>query len=139
SDQVVHLIGTWMPKEEIAYSLDEIPAKGTTKLELWSSDFWPYRSGGVAYRYAHRAKFRTYQMTRKAYEQPADWFKLLEEKLPLAEVGKKILDYSPAEKYDLSVADETFQMTRDQLDRGQEIIKRSGHLPGWAGMCDGWA
>ncbi len=136
-DRIEQLIETWIRPEGLTKVMDELPRSGKTNLALWSSDVWRMRYGGISYRYSGKLHHKSYQEAVEAYSQPQDWNRTLGG-TNLSELVKVLALWSPAEKYDLSVGDEKFNLTNMQKERGKGFLEK-GDVPGWIGMCHGWA
>ncbi len=121
----------------LRYSLQQIPNKGQVKKPLWSDDYWRSLWGGLGYRYAEGTEYKSFEDALAAYSQPNAWTALAGLSVP--EVGKVTSRWSPAEKYDLSVGDDTFNLTEEQRQEGKDLLAELGKVPDWMGICDGWS
>ncbi len=135
NDHVKTLARSWVnPTAE----LDEIPLEGNISHDAWSDDYWRTQWGQTAYRYAQS------QFNRMSYKEAIASFNPISEwesfKLTLPEeISKKVLFWSPAEKYDLTVGDENFTLTQQQKDVGSKYLNQEGDVEPWMGLCHGWA
>ncbi len=50
-----------------------------------------------------------------------------------------VSELSPAEKYDALVGDANYTLTKRMWQEGQQAFDRFGEVPGWFGICHGWA
>jgi hypothetical protein len=73
----------------------------------------------------------------KAYSQPNEWLSF--QSLPFSSLNQIILEWSPAEKYDLSIQDPLFSLTNEQKEEGSWYEDEEGDVEGWMGLCHGWA
>lgn len=137
NDKVDSLAYQWMPPEQVAYHLDFVPASGTTELPLWSDDYWRTMWGLTSYRYSEHKSFSTYKEAVAHYAQPAEWLGIAGLS-PEATAGR-IVRWSPAEKYDLSVGDDGFRLTNEQKKEGEDVMGPGGTVEAWMGICHGWA
>jgi len=116
--------------------------KSAVRKKLWSDDYWPIYTGGLAYRYAEPGFWINSDKPR-----PTDW------KTPSNHILKKLPadkmiragrtnNLSPAEKYDLLVGDARspndkkqpgYSLTRAHL---RELTQKTAN---WEGTCDGWS
>ena len=51
----------------------------------------------------------------------------------------RIDSLSPAEKYDLLLEDSSWTLTRHMWNKGLKVAQMYGGVPGWFGICHGWA
>ena len=134
-DTVEELARSWV--NTVTYDLNEIPLEGSSERPLWSDDFWAMERGLTSYRYAFSDWFNSYREAIESYFQPQEWLSLQN---PLEETSlKKILKWSPAEKYDLTLKDEMFSLTHEQKQEGEAYKNEEGEVEGWMGLCHGWA
>lgn len=116
--------------------------KSAARKKLWSDDYWPVYTGGLAYRYAEPGFW-----INSNKPKPTDW-KIpgnhILKKLPAPKMIKagRTNNLSPAEKYDLLVGDlrsptdkkkPGYSLTRAHL---KELTRKTAN---WEGACDGWA
>ena len=116
--------------------------RSSIRKKLWSDDYWPIYTGGLAYRYADPGFWLNSDKPK-----PNDW-KIpgnhILKRFPAAQFIRSGLtnNLSPAEKYDLLVGDikdpnakknPGYSLTRAHM---KELTKRTQH---WEGSCDGWA
>lgn len=134
-DRLADLVKTWVA--EPRYELDQIPVSGKSNRPLWSDDFWAMERGLTSYRYSQGEWFSSYPEAIAAYTQPRDWLALLKFSRP--QINQTVLSWSPSEKYDLSVGDQTFQMTLEQKSEGEWYQTHEGEVESWMGLCHGWA
>jgi len=136
-DDVKNLTESWVKANEVVFYMDWVPVVGTTKLDLWSAYYWPHRQGGLSYRYAQFAPFTSYDKAVASYSQPAEWLTVLSHGLDYAYSQSR--RWSPAEKWDITVGDESFSLTRQQKELGHGFRDEKGKVASWMGICDGWA
>ncbi|NDC24954.1 MAG: hypothetical protein EBZ49_12645, partial [Proteobacteria bacterium] len=134
-DRVADLADTWVDK--LTYDLSDIPTRGESLRPLWSDDFWPMVWGLTSYRYSQAQAFNSYREAITSYAQPSEWLKLLLN--PIEELNTQVVDWSPSEKYDLTVQDEQFSLTQEQKEEGDWYRSTEGEVEGWMGLCHGWA
>ena len=117
-------------------------SKSAIRKRLWSDDYWPVYTGGLAYRYADPGFWID---TKK--RKPNDWKiprEVVLKKFPAKELIQAGLTstLSPAEKYDLLVGDTRspnekkqpgYSLTRAHIN---ELTKKTQL---WEGSCDGWS
>ncbi len=132
-DNVALLTRTWMTP---SYALNDMKPKGTTKLKLWSDDYWRLQWGATSYRYVQGESFETYKDAVGNYKQPADWKMALGQ---LGQLNETVASWSPAEKYDLTVGDAQFTLTNAQKAVGSRVANEDGDVEPWMGICHGWA
>ena len=137
-NQGQELVKTWMDDKDVANDLDTLPTEGESSRLLWSSDYWRTQWGQTAYRYADGEQYKNYKEALKAYDQPKEFKDLLND-LSVAELGDTVTPWSPAEKYDLTVGDESFTFTNQQKNVGQDDLDDKGDVESWMGICDGWS
>ena len=116
--------------------------RSRTHSKLWSDDYWPIYTGGLAYRYADPGFW-----INSDKPTPHDW-KIpgnhVLKKFPAAKFIRSGLtnSLSPAEKYDLLVGDVRspndkkqpgYSLTRAHI---RELTSKTQH---WEGTCDGWS
>jgi hypothetical protein len=129
------LTDTWLEKP--VFELDSLPVSGKSERSLWSDDYWAVKKGLTSYRYSKGDRFEDYRSAIDSYYQPAEWLDIL--KAPAEEAKSMMSQWSPAEKYDLSVKDELFSLTQEQKREGEAFLKEDGDVEGWMGLCHGWA
>lgn len=100
------------------------------KHKPWSGDYWPTYRGGIAYRW---------QSTRSGHSL-GDFLYAVHSPDQLHQLSQHDLDLlSPAEKYDLWIAQHHFPLTNDELQQAQSSVDASlGDVPHWYGLCHGW-
>lgn len=139
SDLLADLAKGWIDSDKLAHDLDSVPSKGETSMDLWSDDYWRTRFGGVSYRYSDPVEYETWEEASEAYAQPKAWNRLVERAKTDEDLDKAIVNWSPAEKYDLSLHDEKFTLTNQQKELGEEFLGDDGKVEDWLGLCHGWA
>ena len=136
-DQAEDLAKTWT---HVSHDLDEIPVEGKSDQPLWSDDYWRVQWGITSFRYSgydENNEFKNYTEAINSYRQPEEWVSALD--LSPKALSKRVLDWSPAEKYDLTVGDAEFTLTNEQKNEGQSSIGKNGDVEDWMGICHGWA
>lgn len=136
--------GEWFFKRTTIEALDEwkffrLPEEKTP----WSSDYWATNNGMIAHRYesyeADRGKWRDsrqYALFTKPVRAIVDFFL---ENRDFDDALEDIQTLGPSEKYELLVGDSRHRLTRHVWDWGFSLIREDGAIPGWMGICDGWA
>ncbi len=138
NDRVEKLVGTWIEPGNLVSELDGIPAMGETGTPIWSDDYWRTRYGQTSYRYSGRGGFGSYVNAVGHYSQPGEW-EGVSRRFDLTELARQIIPWSPSEKYDLTMGDETFSLTKEQKREGEKYKTLSGDVEDWMGLCHGWA
>ena len=94
----------------------------------WSDSFWPMQKGVIARRWLDRGfpDSRTFIDNYNYY-------------LSNPPSTMPVNSMSPAEKYDLLVGDYSFALTSANWSEGRLSWDQKGAVPGWAGICHGWA
>ena len=132
----------------------KLPQKGRVIGKPWSGSYWPMKNGLTSVRYAKNDKCsigvydprqRTFNYEFKflesvnKYKQPSDHLEQV--RYGQSSFEKYVLQYySPSEKYDLLVGDDSYTLTNWNKNEGQKYIKEhGGDLPSWFGICHGWA
>ncbi len=133
----VQTFAPWLPNNTAVLTLDQIPVDGMSALPLWSDDYWRIRFGGLSYRYASGAEFPNYTTAMNAYSQPLAWNPISTQ--PIDAIAAAVRPWSPAEKYDLTLNDESFSLTLQQKYEGKEMMNPQGDVEDWMGICHGWA
>jgi hypothetical protein len=136
-DRLNQLTQTWIDESRLSWDPAYVPLEGKTKLSLWSGDYWALRNGATSYRYAENKWFTSYEEAVGSYDQPGDWRRALS--APLTEMTKVLHLWSPAEKWDVTVGDDSFSLTRNQKKSGERYKDELGDVPAWMGLCHGWA
>jgi hypothetical protein len=136
NDRIEDLVKGWV--DHVETELDAIPVEGKVKMTLWSDDYWQIRYGATSYRYAANGSFMDYKSAVGSYAQPGEWLDLLS-KLMVPALAKNVLAWSPSEKYDLIVGDESFSLTNEQKQEGLRVAGPEGDVESWMGICHGWA
>lgn len=137
NDKVEDLVRNWAPS--IERDLLKIPVKGETTFPLWSDDYWKTRYGGLSFRYASGKYFNNYKEAIGAYTQPIAWSLLNLELSDPLKVSERIREWSPSEKYDLSLGEENFGLTNAQKKEGESVLGENGDVESWMGICHGWS
>lgn len=136
NDSVTDLTRSWISDDQVIYNLDRVKVAGRSKLKLWSDDYWRIRYGVTSYRYYDGKEFSSYHAAVEDYSQPVDWNSLE----GTATIRSKVVaNWSPAEKYDISVGDAEFQLTNQQKSEGKNLLNEDNDVEEWMGICHGWA
>lgn len=118
-------------------TLSEIESAGLTQakttLDLWSGSYWPQYQGSLAVRYRDPS-FQALMANKSQWLK----FRELADALPLYTYSGNENNLSPAEKYDLLVGDREMSLTAYAWGLGEKD-GRTGKVPTWRGICDGWA
>lgn len=138
NDRVEKLVGTWMSQSDLALDLDGLPTRGEAVTGIWSDDYWRTKYGQTSYRYSERRGFDKYEAAVGSYSQPGEWMSA-SGRLSPPELTAAIVPWSPAEKYDLTLGDETFMLTRQQKAEGKRFKTPNGDVEDWMGLCHGWS
>jgi hypothetical protein len=138
NDLVTDLVAGWMQPNEIVQDMASFPMTGQITQQIWSGDYWEMRWGLTSYRPSTKASYDTYQQAIAAYSQPAEWTGLLGA-LSADAMSQQMTQWSPAEKYDVSVGDTAFTLTNEQKGEGVDSESSKGIVPDWIGLCDGWS
>jgi hypothetical protein len=137
NDKAEELAYNWT---SVSHNLDQIPTIGRSTQPLWSDDYWRVRWGITSFRYSKfepGAEFPTWKIATNSYYQPQDWNTI--SSLPLRDLSQKVSEWSPSEKYDVSVGDVGFTLTREQKAEGKSQLGEDGNVEAWMGICHGWA
>ena len=135
-------------------NINNLPQIGRVKKKPWSGSYWPMKNGIISVRYAKNDKcsIGVYDPTQmkfnyeykflesvNKYKQPADYLEQV--RYGPSKFEKYVLEYySPSEKYDLLVGDNSYTLTNWNKNEGLKYIKEHGNdLPTWFGICHGWA
>jgi len=140
-DKVTDLTDTWIPRNEIIRTLDQLPVTGKTKMPAWSDDYWRIQWGITSYRYSDEAEFENYRdwkkhYSGKTYVQPGAFMAFGQN---IQQLIEEVLKWSPAEKYDLTVGDADFTMTNAQREETEANVGKDNDVEPWMGICHGWA
>lgn len=101
----------------------------------WSDDYWALYIGVLGWRYADPA-FPASSDWKENY----DYFAAHPPVSILTSGNADAIDrFSPAEKYDVLVGDNTFTLTRLMWNDGRVYYDRYGKVESWMGICHGWA
>lgn len=136
NDRIEALTDSWIIP---TYQLDYIPISGKINHDAWSDDYWRTKWGQTAFRYG-QGDFKlatTYPEATGAYQPTIEW-NTFTSLLP-EQVSQKVLFWSPAEKYDLTVGDGQFKLTKNQKQAGKYSLNSEGDVENWMGICHGWA
>lgn len=106
--------------------------KGATEVEPWSGSYWPIGKGIIAARYSSPtfANSKKFVNNYQSYvsHSPDDFV-----------YSGRIKELSPAEKYDLLVGDSNWSLSRNIWQKALQDFQEDGVIPGWTGICHGWA
>lgn len=94
----------------------------------WSDSFWPTRKGLIARRWRD-ASFPNSNTWADNYGYVQFW--------PPFIISTDTM--APSEKYDLLVGDYAFPLTDAMWKDGKYYADQGRNVPGWAGLCHGWA
>jgi hypothetical protein len=111
------------------YEMDKTMRSATSEIVPWSGDYWAIRSGGAAKRY----KDPEFKKVSFEWQTAFDYIT----QFPALSIDKSL--YSPAEKYDFIVRDQTFSLTAAGWNEGKAYNDEFGSVEGWMGLCHGWA
>lgn len=123
---------------DVDYRLSELPNSGEVAQGVWSDDYWKTQMGQTSFRYGEGKTFKHYKEAIQDYEEPRAFTSLLRLH-SLEDVTSAILNWSPAEKYDLTVGDRRFTLTNEEKDVGASDRGEDGDVESWMGICHGWA
>ena len=137
NDSITDLTATWIPDDKVIYDLDKVKVSGRSKLKLWSDDYWMIKYGITSYRYSERKNFSKYKEAVSDYAQPKEWNALPTS--PASRLTKAVAEWSPAEKYDITVGDTEFKLTNQQKEEGASLLNEDDDVEEWMGICHGWA
>lgn len=107
-------------------------ARGMASVNPWSGSYWPYHRGLLGARYADP----NYSKSRNFIDNYTNFYATPTESY-LAPENVQYL--SPAEKYDLLIGDHAWTLTSNNWKRGKAVFDEHGVVPGWTGICHGWA
>lgn len=123
----------------ILKNINTMESKNLRKAELttqpWPDTYWPIYEGILGVRY-----------TDVDAPRSSDWkenFQYVNGN-PASNIFKlgnsnRINDLSPAEKYDLIIGDNEFNLTANQWSQGKGYYDLYGKVESWMGICHGWA
>ncbi len=119
-------------------SLPAIEAAGlrTAKLAVqpWSGDYWATASGGLGNRYAGCGGMGG------GWDMNYEYIRTHPSKVILNSGSEVwVNELSPAEKYDALVGDAAETLTRMSWLDGKKYFDVHKEVPGWFGICHGWA
>lgn len=98
----------------------------------WSGDYWATASGGLSNRYAG--------CMPGGWQEGFDYIRNHPSKVILKSGSEVwVNELSPAEKYDALVGDANETLTRRSWLDGKPYFDKHGEVPGWFGICHGWA
>lgn len=102
--------------------------QGQSPRAPWSDSFWPVQKGIIARRWmdANFPDVRTFIDNYNYY-------------LANPPTSVAVNTMAPSEKYDYLVGDFAFRLTNSMWADGKATWDREGTVPGWAGICHGWA
>lgn len=103
----------------LRHSLERLP---------WSDSFWPQQKGLIARRW-----------NDSSFPNSGDWSVNYLYVTGLPPVTIDTEQMAPSEKYDLLVGDKGFRLTEKMWGEGKYWVDRGRRVPGWAGICHGWA
>jgi hypothetical protein len=96
----------------------------------WSGDYWATARGGIAYHWQNGGYSRSWR----------DYIYPVKTESELRSMSQGEFDrLSASEKFDLYLGDHNFALTREEFRRTQAAVDSSGQVPGWFGICHGWA
>lgn len=112
--------------------LIEIERVGLLKAQLpvapWSDSFWPTTKGLIGRRWGD-----------PNYPDAKTWVENFNYIQSSPAINKPIDQLSASEKYDLLLGDTSFKLTEAMWNSGKKSMEDKGFVPGWAGLCHGWA
>jgi len=116
--------------------------RSAIRKKLWSDDYWPIYTGGLAYRYADPGFWiDPYKPKPNSWKIPRN---LILKKFPAEQLIQSNLvnNLSPAEKYDLLVGD--VNNPNAKKDPGYSLTRAhlkelTSNTQNWEGACDGWS
>lgn len=123
---------------DVEYDLGTLPNSGQAGQDVWSDDYWKTQYGQTSYRYGEGKTFKNYKEAIADYQQPAEFTSLLAQISP-DKITTQLLNWSPAEKYDLTVGDAAFTLTNEEKQVGASDLGDDGDVESWMGICHGWA
>lgn len=152
------LLGETVEDRFLALPQGGVAQTSTGKKIGWSNDYWPITYGSLAMRYAFARHYPSFKEAFNSFQQPLDYKNILK-KLKGKRLTPELSElWSPAEKYDLLLGDETFSLTRFLKNEGldyatfdEDDVKKDEkgnvihieHLKEdvaqWMGKCHGWA
>jgi hypothetical protein len=134
-----------LPYEKILRNMDGIDAQklntGKVAQQPWSDDYWPLFKGALGARYADE-NFENFGQEK--FQNYLTYLQRKENLFPdfLANVNQvddpKLLNLSPAEKYDLVIGGRS-QLTQRMWSEGSDLLHDSNTVEYWMGLCHGWA
>lgn len=109
--------------------------QATVPVMPWTDSYWPLQKGNTANRYSDPSNPKSRDWTLNysyAQSNPAS-------SIVASGDSAAINRLSPAEKYDLVMGDSSYSLTRYAWRTGQALQEKMGSVPGWMGICHGWA
>lgn len=98
----------------------------------WSGDYWATAQGSLGNRYAGCMPY--------GWKEGFDYIRNHPSKVILNSGSEVwVNELSPAEKYDALVGDASETLTRMSWLKGKAYFEKHGEVPGWFGICHGWA
>ncbi len=94
----------------------------------WSDSFWPMNKGLAGRRW----------MDSK-FPESSTWIDNYNYYLAVPPTSVGVNSMAPTEKYDYLVGDGSFRLTNANWAAGKDSWDKRGMVPGWAGLCHGWA
>jgi hypothetical protein len=135
-------------KDAYIVNIKNLPTSGVSDSKCWSGSYWPMRHVLIASRYGTDSsnnigiwnsrtqsyKEYTYSKSASMIKQPQEFFQVIRGGQDFSKVHLK---WSPAEKYDCLINDESFRLTNWMLNHSSRFSRR-GDIPSWYGICHGW-
>ena len=117
-------------------NINNLPDNGNTRVKPFSGDYWAWRYGGPSARYnLMDTRWKPFPVSIKMYSQPSEHNTYKNN----ANYSQRVNSYySPTEKYDLLVGDETFSLTRAIKNYGLRL-GGGRDFASWMGICHGLA
>lgn len=117
----------------------EIHGSGLTHATLnpvpWTDSYWPLANGNTAARYSDGAF-----PERKDWQASFNYASSKPASSVIASGDRKAINkLSPAEKYDYVMGDSGWTLTNYAWQTGRAMMEKYGNVPGWMGICHGWA
>jgi len=129
--------------------VQSLPIAGNSEKKPWSASYFPERNGVISARYApnksntiglvnnlgNYVNYYTLVQSIYKYNQPSEHRSLYSSNTFENYVNN---NYSPSEKYDLLVGDNSYILT-NFLKRKSISLAKNGDVPSWFGICHGVA
>lgn len=123
------------------FKYDNLPAIHEANLrsaqlaaQPWSGDYWATANGGLGSRYAD------YNSFKEGWDKTYEYTRTHPSKVILNSGSETwVNELSPAEKYDALVGDAKETLTQRSWLTGKEYFDQHQEVPGWFGICHGWA